>query len=176
MKSFLILVFSSFLMSSSFAKDAGPTTVREVDINRYIGKWYEIAKYENSFQKKCGATTAEYALKKGLISVTNSCKNKKTGELTVAEGTARAVNEENSKLKVSFVPYFQRFGWFAGDYWIIGLGNDYEYAVVGNPTREYLWFLSRTPSISAELFEELKGIARDQGYDVEKLTLTPKWE
>ena len=163
-----LIVFSCFvLMSCATAGDQGPATVEFVDVQKYMGQWYEIAKYENSFQKKCLATRANYSLKKGKVKVLNEC----------VKGTAIIKDKKtNAKLKVSFVPFVQNFGWFAGDYWIIALGADYEYAVIGHPTREYLWFLSRTPTMKPELFEELKGLARDQGYDLDKIKVTPTWQ
>lgn len=172
----LIVSFYFILMSCATAGDQGPATVEYVDVNRYMGQWYEIAKYENSFQKKCLATRANYTLKKGKVKVVNECVNKKSGKVDTAKGTALIKDKKtNAKLKVSFVPFLQNFGWFAGDYWIIALDADYQYVVVGHPTREYLWILSRTPTMKPELFEELKGIARDQGYDLEKIKMTPTW-
>lgn len=176
LKSLTVLI-CTVLMSCATAGDQGPATVEFVDVQRYMGQWYEIAKYETSFQKKCHATRANYSFKKGKVKVLNECVNKKTGKVDEAKGTAIIKDKKtNAKLKVSFVPFVQNFGWFAGDYWIIALGADYEYAVIGHPTREYLWFLSRTPTMKTELFEELKGLARDQGYDLDKIKVTPTWQ
>lgn len=176
MTKIFFLLTSFFMMSCAIATDSGPATVDYVDVNRYMGQWYEIAKYETSFQKKCLSSRANYSLKKGKVKVVNECVNKKTGKVDLAKGTAIIKDKKtNAKLRVSFVPLVQNFGWFAGDYWIIALDVDYQYVVVGHPSREYLWFLSRTPTIKPELFEELKGIARDQGYDLDKIKVTPTW-
>jgi apolipoprotein D and lipocalin family protein len=170
MKTKWIILVSLLLSQISLA------TVDYVDLDRYMGKWYEIAKFDNSFQKQCLQTRATYSLKGEVVKVLNECVNKKTGQLDQAKGTAFVVDPKtNSKLKVSFVPILQRWGWFAGDYWIEFLDPDYQQVIVGHPKKEYLWILSRTPVISGELFDELKGKATDLGYDVKKLKKTPSW-
>ena len=119
------------------------TTVDHVDLQRYVGKWYEIARYPNRFQRKCQSdTTATYTLREdGKVQVANACREK-DGTMTTANGTAKVVDPKtNAKLKVTF------FWPFYGDYWILGLGPDYQYAIVGEPDRKYLWILSRTPAM-----------------------------
>lgn len=152
-------------------------TVAKVDVQKYMGKWYEIARFDQSFQKGCGSTTAEYSIRsKNKVNVVNTCKLA-NGSVKKAYAIASIADKKtNSKLRVSFVPFLNRFGLFAGDYWIIGLGENYEYAVVGAPDRKYLWFLSRTPEISNERMNELRQIAESQGFDLSKLMLTPKFE
>lgn len=144
-------------------------TVQSVDLNKYIGKWYEIASFPQSFQKGCNCTTAEYFLTdKDYIRVLNSCrKDSPEGKLKTAEGKAFIVEgTNNSKLKVQF------FWPFKGDYWIIDLADDYSYAVVGHPNRQYLWILSRTPKMDSNIFNEIISRIETNGFDVSKLLIT----
>ncbi|PRQ06654.1 lipocalin family protein [Enhygromyxa salina] len=144
-------------------------TVDHVDLERYTGTWYEISHYPQRFQRNCTGTTATYELRPdGQINVINRCRKRSLdGRLATAKGRARVVDPAtNAKLEVSF------FRPFWGDYWIIDLGPDYEYAVVGHPTREYLWILSREPSMSPELYDAILERLRDQGYDTDRLVKT----
>ncbi len=144
-------------------------TVSHVDLARYAGTWYEIASYPQRFQKGCTGTTATYTLRAdGSVEVLNRCtRDSLNGRITVARGRARVVDRtSNAKLKVSF------FWPFWGDYWIIDLGRDYEYAVVGHPSRKYLWILSRTPAMAPEVYEGILGRLREQGYDTGGLRRT----
>jgi apolipoprotein D and lipocalin family protein len=148
-------------------------TVKNVDLTKYVGLWYEIAKIPNRFQKQCvKGTTAQYKLKtNGEIEVINSCLTEE-GEKDVAEGVARIVDTKtNSKLEVSFVSIFGiRLFW--GDYWIIGLGDDYEYAVVGTPSRKYGWILSRTPQLNKDKLDKAYQTLKNAGYDINKFELS----
>jgi len=144
-------------------------TVDKVDLKKYAGKWYEIASFPQSFQKGCNCTTAEYIITdEDYVKVINSCrKDSPSGELKTAEGKAFVVEgTNNSKLRVQF------FWPFRGDYWIIDLADDYSYAVVGHPNREYLWILSREPKMDEKLYSEIKARAASQGFDVSKLNFT----
>ncbi len=150
--------------------------VPSVDLNRYAGTWYEIARLPNSFQKKCtGGVTANYALlDDGTVNVVNRCR-KENGEMTEAEGKARRKSEDepNSKLEVRFAPAWLSFLPFVwGDYWIIDLAEDYSYAVIGEPSREYLWILSRTPKIDDTIYEKILERIREKGYDTASLVKT----
>jgi apolipoprotein D and lipocalin family protein len=140
--------------------------VPKVELERYLGKWYEIAHLPARFEQGCEQTTATYSLsEKGNISVLNECM--KNGKITKAKGKAKVVDKNtNAKLKVSF------FGPFYGDYWIIRLGSDYNYAVVGTPDRKYLWILSRTPQMHNKLFSEILEFVKAKGFSVEKLLKT----
>ena len=123
-------------------------TVKQVELKKYVGLWYEIAKIPNSFQDQCAyGTTAEYKIDEdGDIIVINSCYEK-DGSPDVADGLAKVVDKKtNSKLEVSFVSFFG-IRPFWGDYWIIGLDKNYQWAVIGTPSRKYGWILSRTPSL-----------------------------
>jgi len=144
-------------------------TVSHVDLNRYMGKWYEIASFPQWFQKNCVASSASYSLRAdGKVDVLNQCREKTLdGKLKKAKGKAKVVNREtNAKLKVSF------FWPFSGNYWIIDLGTNYEYAVVGHPNRNYLWILSRTPHMEQAVYDGILDRLRQQHYDVSRLRKT----
>ncbi|ASU41092.1 lipocalin [Herbaspirillum sp. meg3] len=152
-------------------------TVPSVDLKRYVGKWYEIARFPNSFQKKCIANvTAEYrARADGDIDVVNRCKVE-GGVLDQANGLARITEgSNNTKLQVRFAPAW--LAWFPlvwGDYWIIDLDPDYSVATVGTPSRDYLWILSRKPALSTAEYEAAVNNATKQGFDTSKLVKTPQ--
>jgi apolipoprotein D and lipocalin family protein len=140
--------------------------VANVELEKYLGKWYEIAHLPAKFQEGCDETTATYTLSKdGSISVLN--QSIKNGKMKQAKGKARVVDKNsNAKLKVTF------FWPFYGDYWILKLGNDYDYSVVGTPNRKYLWILSRTPQMDGKLYSQLIEYAKSKGFDVNKLIKT----
>lgn len=167
-----ICLSAALLGITTLAHAAPPAvkTVPQVDLQRYVGKWYEIANFPMFFQRKCaGDTTAQYAPQPdGNITVTNSCVTK-DGNIDTAEGHATVVpGSNNTKLEVSF------FRPFKGDYWIIGLDPDYRWAVVGSPNRKYLWVLSRTPTLSDADRDRALASATAQGYTLEKLRYTPQ--
>jgi apolipoprotein D and lipocalin family protein len=140
--------------------------VPHVELEKYLGKWYEIAHLPAKFQEGCNETTATYTLlKNGSISVLNQCI--KNGKMKQAKGKAKVVDKNSSaKLKVTF------FWPFYGDYWIMKLGDDYDYAVVGTPNRKYLWVLNRTPQMDERLYLQLIEYIRSKGFDVNKLIRT----
>lgn len=155
------------LLSILGCKNHAPlNTVNSVDLEKYAGKWYEISAFPQRFQKGCECTTAEYELtSKGYVKVINRCKkpdgwDQAEGKAFVQEGT------NNTKLKVQF------FWPFKGKYWIIGLADDYSWAVVGHPNREYLWILSRTPEMKDETYESILQMVKDKGFDTDKLNVT----
>ena len=143
--------------------------VPHVDLERYLGRWYEIATIPQSFQKGCVGVTAEYSLRPGGdIQVVNTCvRGTLDGEIRQVRGRARVVDKtSNAKLKV-------RFFWpFWGSYWIIALDPEYGWAVVGHPNRKYLWILSRSPQMDDALYRELLERIADQGYDLSKIERT----
>ena len=142
-------------------------SVPNVDLGRYIGKWYEIAAFPMFFQRQCtGDTTAEYALRPdGDIAVVNRCRTE--GGFDEAVGKAWPVpGTGNAQLKVSF------FWPFRSDYWVIGLDGDYRWAVVGNPNRKYLWVLSRTPQLPKDQLDLALQAAASQGFDLGQLKYT----
>lgn len=159
-----ILVLAACATHTS--KPAPPQTVTHVDLSRYTGTWHEIARYPNTFQRQCGPATATYELQKsGTIAVINRCMTREG--LKEARGTAKVVDPlTNARLKVSF------FWPFYGDYWILALGDAYDYAVVGTPDRRYLWILSRTPDMDEHLFATLREKCRDLGFDPGRIVKT----
>nr|WP_314072741.1 lipocalin family protein [uncultured Roseococcus sp.] len=148
-----------------------PQTVASVDLTRYSGRWHEVARLPQRFQDnsslRCEEVTATYfPAAAGGISVLNECANAldPVRRLQSARGTAYPVEgSNNTRLRVSF------FWPFFGDYWVLGLDPDYQWAVVGTPNRQYLWILSRTPSLPAPQMEQALGIARAQGFDLSRL-------
>jgi apolipoprotein D and lipocalin family protein len=175
---YLILIVAIFCltntsMSAQSNNKKEVTTVDSVDLQKYIGKWYEIAKIPNSFQSNCARnTTAKYKLRSdGRLDVINRCVEK-DGSVNEAHGIAKVVDKKtNSKLEVSFVRILG-INLFWGDYWIIGLDKDYNYAVVGTPSRKYGWILSRTPKLSKEQMKSAFKILQQNGYDTNKFELT----
>jgi apolipoprotein D and lipocalin family protein len=142
--------------------------VNHVDLERYVGKWYEIARYPHKFQKGCLRSQATYTLTDSGISVFNECyEEAQPGNIRAAQGKAKVVDSKtNAKLKVSF------FWPFYGKYWIIDLGKDYEYAVVGHPSRKYLWILSRTKYLDEPIYQDILRRLEGQNYDTSKLIKT----
>lgn len=162
-----LLIALPLVFAARAEADPPVRSVQDVDLNRYAGKWYEIARYPMFFQRQCvGDVTAQYApLPDDCISVTNRCRTEKgfdeaTGKACTVRGTGRA------QLKVSF------FWPFRSDYWVIGLDPGYRWAVVGNPNRQYLWVLSRTPQLPKEQLDQALQAAADQGYDLGLLRYT----
>lgn len=159
----LLSLFQSCRVSSTL------TTVESVDIQKYSGLWYEIASYPTSFQKNCYCTTAEYTLSpKGYVVVENKCKKGAVDGLgTGIKGKAFVVkNTNNSKLKVQF------FWPLKGSYWIIGLADDYSWAVVSHPSRNYLWVLSRTKTMDETIYTKIIELIKAKGLDPERLKKT----
>lgn len=144
-------------------------TVAHVDLQRYLGTWYEIASFPQKFQRGCTGSNAHYSIRTdGKIDVLNRCRlGSLDGQEKTARGRARVVDKStNAKLAVSF------FRPFWGDYWIIDLGANYEYAVVGHPSRDYLWILSRAPTMESDVYEGIIERLRGQGYEVQRLNRT----
>ena len=148
---------------------AVPEPAKAVDLQRYLGRWYEMARYENRFERDCAGVTAEYALRPdGLISVTNTCrKGGPAGPAEVARGRARLTGDaQGAKLKVSFL------GPFFGDYWVLDRAEDYSWSIVGEGSGRYLWVLTRDPTPSAEVREGLIARVASLGYDTKMLHMT----
>ncbi len=144
-------------------------TVPYVDLERYSGLWYEIASYPQRFQKGCHRTTAEYTLSdRGHVVVVNRCnRDSIDGRQSSIRGRAYVQkNSGNAKLRVQF------FWPFRGDYWIIDLADDYSYAVVSHPSRNYLWILARKPVIDQDIYNGILGRLKDNGFDLDRLQLT----
>lgn len=164
----LILVLMILFFAGCIKKDPYLPTVKKVDIQKYKGTWYEIARFEHFFEKGCKNVTATYELKEnGDIKVINSCQMIEDDSKKEATGIARVVDKTtNSKLEVSF------FRPFWGDYWIIDIYGDYETALVGTPSREYLWILSRSKTIDKNLKEKIVKKLPSLGFDPKKFVWT----
>lgn len=150
--------------------------VEHVDLERYAGLWYEIARLPNRFQDQCaGDVVAEYALRDdGRIDVLNRCRHP-DGRVRSAKGVARlsAPDGPRARLQVRFAPAWLSFlGFVWGDYWVIDLAPDYAWSVVGEPGRKYLWVLSRDPDMDEETYRGILERARGQGYDVSRVERT----
>jgi lipocalin len=146
-------------------------TVESVDVKRYMGTWFEIAKFPQRFEKGLIGVTANYTLlPDGKVRVLNSgYKEDFNGKLKTIKGKAWVVDTAtNAKLKVSF------FWPFSANYWILELGKDYEYAVVGDESRKYIWILSRTPQMDEAVYNELLKRVQDKGFDISKLEKIPQ--
>lgn len=182
LKNWLAMLLGTYALGLSAQPAASPTgadgplaTIPSLDVPRYMGRWYEIAKYPNRFQKKCvGDTTAEYALQQdGNLQVINRCRME-DGQFDEAIGAARQIGDRSSpKLEVRFAPAWLSFipaVW--GDYWVIDLDTDYQLVAVSEPEREYLWILSRDPEVSRDVYERLLQRLRGKGFDTHELEMT----
>jgi len=173
----IVVVAAVLVVGFALSPSAPPVrTVPSVDLNRYAGDWFEIARFPNRFQRGClGDVRATYARRPdGRVEVVNRCRT--TDGETEARGIARVVDDQSfARLKVRFAPAWLSFlplVW--GDYWIIGLAPDYSWAVVGDPGREYLWILARMPRLDAESMAAARTAALDNGFDVRRLVQTPQ--
>jgi apolipoprotein D and lipocalin family protein len=163
-KLFLIIMFLSLSGCLGMPKLVKP--VESFELNNYLGTWYEIARLDHSFEEGLSQVTAEYKLgNDGGVSVTNKGFLSETGEWKEALGKAYFVNSETEGyLKVSF------FGPFYGSYVVFELEREhYEYAFVSGPSNEYLWLLSRTPSVSPKIIEKFEKMSSDRGFDIDKI-------
>lgn len=176
---FATLVLSCGATSSAFANSAQKPleTIQTLDVPRYMGTWFEIAKYPNRFQKQCVAkTSAAYSLQKdGTVKVLNSCLLA-SGELEQVEGKARQIGVATSpKLEVRFAPVW--LSWLPmvwGDYWVIDLDPEYQLVAVSEPKREFLWVLARTQQVDKAKYDALLQRLQAKGFDLNKLELTPQ--
>jgi apolipoprotein D and lipocalin family protein len=174
MKRYLIKILMPLIIAAVYSCSTSNypplDVVDKVDVQRYLGKWYEIARLPFKYQEGCNCTTAEYSLiDSTTIRVINTCrKDSITGEIDQATGKGFVVEgSNNTKLRVQF------FWPFRGDYWIIDLDKEnYSYAVVGNPSRKNLWILSRTPKIDEQLYNSLIKKCKVKGFDITKLEIT----
>lgn len=175
-----LIVLSVLLTSFASAEpenQSEPTVVGDVDLSRYLGLWYEIAHIPVWFQKGCtGGTTAEYTLvKDGVVSVVNRCCAD-DAKVKEAKGRAWVVDKKfPAKLKVSFVSLLGLW-LFKGHYWIIDLDPDYQYAVVGHPSRDLGWILSRTPTLSEKVLQGIGERLTANGYDFSRFKMTNQSE
>jgi apolipoprotein D and lipocalin family protein len=171
------------LSSSAPADDEGGAAravqaVADLDLDRYEGRWFEVARIPNKYQGDCACcVTATYTLRDdGRLTVVNECRTAE-GEPKGVEGEAKLARKEgpSSKLKVRFAPRFLSFlGFVWGDYWVLDLAEDYSHALVGSPDRKYLWVLAREPRLDPETYARLMQEARRMGFDVDRVVPTPQ--
>ena len=171
-----LALLSPFAASAQTSAPPEPLqTIARLDVGRYLGTWYEIAKFPNRFQRPCVAdTSALYRLRDdGQLDVINRCRQA-NGEVAEAVGRARQDGPADSpKLKVRFAPAW--LSWLPmvwGNYWVIDLDTDYQLVAVSEPSREYLWVLSRTPTVEAGVYQALLGRLQAKGFDLSKLERT----
>lgn len=160
------LVFTSLLLTGCLGMPEGVTPVKDFELDRYLGKWYEIARLDHSFERGLENVTAEYALRQdGGVSVLNQGYSPDKKKWKDARGKAYFVEKPNEGyLKVSF------FGPFYGSYVVFELDKkDYQYAFVSGPDTSYLWLLARTPTLAPEVVEKFKQKSKELGFDTSKL-------
>lgn len=172
MRTLTLGILALLCVNLGTASAASPVvpTVRSVDLKRYQGKWYNIARLPAWFQNECARSTATYTLRPdGTVAVKNECQTHR-GRAKSITGTARVMDAKtNAKLVVTFDNWAGKVGLARGDYWILDLGPGYETAIVGTPNRKYLWILARQPKISAARYAKLVHRARDLGFDTSRL-------
>jgi len=154
-------------------KQIDTSTVKSLDLNRYLGTWYEIARFPHTFEKDLVWVTATYSLRDdGKIRVVNQgYRNSPDGRLKKATGKAKIPDPDApARLKVSF------FLFFYSDYFVMELGDDYQYAMIGSKSPDYFWILSRTPQMKSETYEMLLARAEERGYDLSRLVKVPQPE
>lgn len=161
-----------FSLGGPVQANAPLDAIASLDVPRYMGTWYEIAKYPAWFQRKCvSSTSAQYSLQAdGHLQVTNRCKMA-NGEWNEAVGLARQIGgPASAQLKVRFAPEWLSFipmVW--GDYWVIALDPQYQWSIVSEPSRQYLWILSRTPNMPRPTYEQLLQKLTVMGFDLTKI-------
>ncbi len=153
-------------------------SVPRLDLQRYAGRWHEIARLPMSFQRRCdGEVTATYRLEPdGTVAVHNACRTAQ-GRMLHAEGVARQPRprDEPARLQVRFAPaWLGWLPWVWADYWVIALDDEYQWAMVGEPRRRYLWILSREPRMERSRLDQLRGLARRMGYDLAPLIVADR--
>jgi apolipoprotein D and lipocalin family protein len=170
----IVAASAGFLAGCATSRPSGnanvPDPAKPVDLARYLGRWYEIGRYEASFEAGCEGVTADYSMRDdGLIRVVNTCREgSPNGKLRAAEAKAKIVpDSNNAKLKVSFFGPF-----YVGDYWVLDHGDDYEWSIVGEGSGKYLWLLSRAPVLDREKQNALVDRARQLGYDTSRIRYT----
>lgn len=170
----LLLALFCLLAFPATAADP-PGTITALDVPRYMGTWFEIARFPNRFQTKCaGDVRADYSLEPdGRVRVVNRCRLA-DGRMNEAVGIARQLGPATSpKLEVRFAPAWLSFVPFVwGRYWVLDLDDDYRLAAVGEPGREYLWVLSRTPKVDGARYGALLERLAAKGYDTGRLEVT----
>lgn len=162
------LLISGLLLISCSMETKTLKTVETMELEKYMGKWYDIAHFPATFLSGCENITAEYSLtEKNYVRVFNQCIKSKNGKVKSIKGKAFKVEDSNNtKFKVQF------FWPFKADYWILELDPDYQYAVVGGPSRTYAWILARTPYLEEDIIIQLMDVLKDKGFEVELMERT----
>ena len=172
-----VLVLTLACTMGAAAQETPVQTIASLDVNRYVGTWYEIAKYPNRFQKQCAShTRAQYlAQTDGSLQVVNRCVTRE-GETLEAIGQAHQVGGTSSpKLQVRFAPaWLSWLPWVWGDYWVVDLDKDYQLAAVSDAKRDYLWVLSRHKQVDAKTYQALLARLAAQSFDLQRLELSPQ--
>jgi len=172
LKLFVLIVAAGLALMLPMRAESKPlTTEAKIDLQKYSGKWFEIARLPNFFERNCEKDiTAEYTVgARGDVTVRNSCATKQ-GKVIVANGVAKKATEAQVTLKVTFVPAALRFLPFVwANYTVIKVDEDYRYALVGEPGRKYLWVLCREKSLADETYQSLLKLAQEEGFDTSKM-------
>jgi apolipoprotein D and lipocalin family protein len=166
MAAIAVLIFGTVTFAATGVSVPPPIeSVAMVDQSRWMGRWYQIARLPNRFQKGCIGSYTDFSLRDdGQINVINSCRNEKDGSPRQSKGHAWVIDPaSNARIKVSF------FWPFRSEYWVIGLGKEYEYTVVASPNRKYLWVLSRTPTMNDDLYSDIIKDVEQQGFDIKNV-------
>jgi len=162
----ILIIIASFLLHGCLGMPQSVAPVTPFELDRYLGKWYEVARLDHSFERGLTEVTADYSLRDdGGVAVVNRGYSAAKGEWQEAEGKAYFVNSpDEAYLKVSF------FGPFYGSYVVFDLDRDnYQYAFVSGPDSSYLWLLSRTPTVKPEVRERFIRLSQERGFDTDKL-------
>lgn len=170
-----VLVPALFLIGMESSDPGELEPVEKLEVEKYLGKWYAVASMVKFFNRSCEwGNTAEYTLREdGRINVKNTCYTKK-GEKREVTAVAWVPDESQpGKLKVSFVPVFG-YRLFPADYWVIELGSGYDYAVVGHPSRDFGWILSREPRMKQSKIDQIAARLESAGYDFSDFKINPQ--
>lgn len=165
-------------VTNDVSPDMRVRPVSSFDASRFAGEWYEIARYPNFFERRCAhGTRIEYAAQpNGQIRVINRCfKSDGSGEVAIGHARRAGERADSARYKAHFGPdWLDWVPWLWGDFWVIVLDPEYQYAAIGGPDREHLWILSRTPTLDVDTYHQIIAQLRAQGFDVDKLERTPQ--
>lgn len=172
-------IIASLLLfaACSTTKDPGQTTVKSVDLEKFMGNWFEIARIGTPLQSECASGKITYKRDGKDIQIIHACHEREKGKLIHARGLAEIEDKKtNAKWRVSFVPLFKNWHAFGSSVWIIGLDPEYQYAILGHPTHKHFGIIARTPEIAPEKYEELLQMAESQGYKRKDISRVPAWK
>lgn len=163
---FTILLSGCLADSSAVSRFTNIDTLKAIELNKYVGRWVELASIPQRFTKHCHSDAqAHYSLEENYLKIINQC-SRKDGHIESAEARAKVVEPAtNAKLKVTFVKWFKWIFAFSGNYWVIHVEPDYSVALIGDPDRKYAWLLARTPTLDIEIYKMAENRFRQFGYD-----------